>query len=232
MIRDLIDQTMRRSSARVFLRQHTCEDYATAVTLAMLNRHARRSYLYRSVIYDLKKTLIKHWYFTNLCQEVRADRQVNYCWSCVRGVREDGRECYRCTGGVYRTHRLFAFRFKFDDREFCWHQPERHVHDWLPKPVRERATMNMGAYRPIADLTQESLTETELEIGVAVLQEYLRRVGVQKIPGVITWQSVYWYYRSAIHNTLYHRYWRKVYRPTRWLRIWVGRPGPEDEIPF
>ncbi len=107
-----------------------------AYAMFRLNRTAqtyRRGYVGKERIYDLKNRFVRSLYARGYCVSVRPHNQNLKCHQC-NGTGQDGwhdyESCDRCDGtGVFRTIKLYLFRFQIGDRVFSWHQPEQLV-DW------------------------------------------------------------------------------------------------------
>lgn len=73
-------------------------------------------------IYDIKNVLIKYLYQNGYATEVKMHKQEFECWgSYMYGC---GKDCEKCGGtGVYRTVKLYSFRFLVKGVHYSWHQP-------------------------------------------------------------------------------------------------------------
>lgn len=77
-------------------------------------------------IYELKNTFVKYLYQHGYCTEVVLHLQEFDCWG-VGGYGCD-EDCPKCGGtGIYRTEKLYGFRFDIGGKRYAWHQPGKLI---------------------------------------------------------------------------------------------------------
>lgn len=219
-----------------------------ANALFHLNRHARKTWYYRDGIYGLKSLLIEHWYTSGQCVAAYQQRQNLICWDCG-GTGEDGWHdydvCEKCNGtGVYRSHILYKFVFRFGGKFYNWHQPASIV-DYPVRVANDyEAPDEYHGESPGHELSAETLA-----IYVTVLGEYLSMQGViprcdfEHVPktllGAVYQDIEHWFSNTKAGWAI----WRGKQRVKRWHEniraLWhyadTGemRPSPTlDDIPF
>ncbi len=107
-------------------------------------------------IYGLKNRLVKYLYQHGYATEAVLHVKAFDCWGVWDGMEyvcDD--ECPKCGGtGIYRTEKLYAFRFDVDGQRYAWHQPDRLI-DYPVELTESEATPFTEARRDEAILSLE-----------------------------------------------------------------------------
>lgn len=153
-----------------------------------LNRHAQTLYRENPAkdrIYALKNHLVRHLYESGYCVSAKLHVQNFPCW----GYDREGCDgCERCNyTGIYRSIRLYSFRFQVGDRSFSWHQPQGLV-TWNVALTDDAAT----AYETKFNKNIVSVRGDRLRLLVALVYVYLESVGIgDALPHYRLKQSLY-----------------------------------------
>ncbi len=104
-------------------------------------------------IYALKNMFVKYLYRHGYAIEVVLHLQEFDCW----GTWPDGcsEDCPKCGGtGIYRTEKLYGFRFDVHGKRYAWHQPGKLIdypvelteHELAPftEPARDAAILSLA----------------------------------------------------------------------------------------
>lgn len=77
-------------------------------------------------VYTLKNDFLRYLYQHGYCTEVTMHKQEFPCW----GTWDEGcgDDCPKCGGtGIFRTEKLYAFRFTVNGMKYAWHQPAKLI---------------------------------------------------------------------------------------------------------
>lgn len=73
-------------------------------------------------IYSVKNDFIRYLYQHGYATQVSVHKQEFECWGGINSYCDE--DCQKCGGtGVYRTVKLYSFRFLVNDLHYSWHQP-------------------------------------------------------------------------------------------------------------